>query len=473
DEDAFEKRCLGFRFVAQELVATEAYAFGERLGCGAPIDAGHDRVEDRRRDRGDPRRVPGEHGAGPPERGGIEGLLVADTEEERGTRAQPAAGRYCEHLAPRAVEVGLLHELTERAADRIIDESRARSESRPREHRYDEQVGVGRARNELERGHHDGSLPFTRGAKVAFLPTRERVDEVGEAIEIRHDLTLAAEPAGARRGDRHALRAPDHGAGEVERGGDRVLTREHELSGRFEPPGHVVDDRLEPRHHVGGDERHLGLQLAAILRCGRELGADDEQLALQLHEQLVQLRIGIDLGPRQAQRAHGLVDGSVRLGPDVVLADPTSVQETGGSVVAGARIVLHVEAAAYDPALAETGRDLAQSPRNLERWPIPEESHRRSAVAPCTPSSTRSTSACSCSTARSAPGCRLRTSARTISAARRWRVATSSSSPAGPISSPGCTTSSSRWGATVSRQPPSAPSRSCSTSTDSPDRPSS
>ena len=88
--------------------------------------------------------------------------------------------------------------------------------------------------------------------------------------------------------------------------------------------------------------------MRAVLGRGRELGADDEQLALQLHQQLVQLGVGIDLGPGQAQRAHGLVDRAVGLGPDVVLADPTAVEETGRAVVAGARVDLHAEAAAYD-----------------------------------------------------------------------------------------------------------------------------
>ena len=97
-------------------------------------------------------------------------------------------------------------------------------------------------------------------------------------------MALGAEPARARRGHRHSFRASDHSAGEVERGGDRVLTGEHELARRLEAPGHVVDDRLESRDHFGSDERHLGLQLAAILRRGRELRAHHEQLALQLHE---------------------------------------------------------------------------------------------------------------------------------------------------------------------------------------------
>ena len=120
-----------------------------------------------------------------------------------------------------------------------------------------------------------------------------------------------------------------------------ILAREHELLRGLEATGDVVDDRLEPLDHPRGDERDLGLQLGAVLGRGRELRADDEQLALQLHEQLGEVRVGVDLGPGQAQRAHGLVDRAVGLGADFVLADPAAEQEAGRAVVAGARVDLH------------------------------------------------------------------------------------------------------------------------------------
>ena len=45
--------------------------------------------------------------------------------------------------------------------------------------------------------------------------------------------------------------------------------------------------------HAGGHERDVGLELAAVLRRGRELGADDEQLALQPHAAAVQLAVAL------------------------------------------------------------------------------------------------------------------------------------------------------------------------------------
>ncbi len=96
-----------------------------------------------------------------------------------------------------------------------------------------------------------------------------------------------------------------------------------------------------------------------------ELGPDDEQLALELHEEIVELGSGVDLGPGEPERADGFVDGAVGLGPGVVLGDPASVEETRRAVVAGARVDLHAEAAAYDATGPQSGRGPAGAARNL------------------------------------------------------------------------------------------------------------
>ena len=76
----------------------------------------------------------------------------------------------------------------------------------------------------------------------------------------------------------------------------------------------------------------------------------------------------------------------------------------------------------------------------------------------------------SSSTARSAPTCRISSSARTTSAARRSRGATRCSASPAPTSSAACTGRSSTSASTPSRPPASAASRWSSTSTASPTR---
>src|SRR5438477_611579 len=108
-------------------------------------------------------------------------------------RAQPAAGGNREDLAARAVEAGFPHELVERAADRIIDEVRARSEPRAREHGNDEQVGGGRAGNELERGRHEVPYRLCDGRKSPSCQ-RERV-YTRSARRLRYGTTWLSAPS--------------------------------------------------------------------------------------------------------------------------------------------------------------------------------------------------------------------------------------------------------------------------------------
>ena len=82
--------------------------------------------------------------------------------------------------------------------------------------------------------------------------------------------------------------------------------------GAVEARRDVVDDGLEARHHLARHERHTGLELRPVRRRGRELGAHDEQLALEPDEQLVELRTLLGFGPRDAERGDRLVDGPVR-----------------------------------------------------------------------------------------------------------------------------------------------------------------
>src|SRR6476646_647140 len=92
------------------------------------------------------------------------------------------------------------------------------------------------------------------GPELALLPARQGPAEVGEPVQVRHDLAVGSEPSIGRGGDGLALGAPHHRAGQIERGGDAVLTREHELGRWFEPGRGLVDHRLERGDHLPGHE---------------------------------------------------------------------------------------------------------------------------------------------------------------------------------------------------------------------------
>src|SRR5215211_2379194 len=177
------------------------------------------------------------------------------------------------------------------------------------------------------------------GAKAVLLPACQRVDEVGESVQVRDDLAVV-EPAGVAGGDRLALGATDDGASKVEGGRELVLTREHELLRRMEAGRDIVDDRFEGGDHLGRHARDAGLEPLALAGVGRELGPGDEQLALQSEQQRVELRPGFREGPGETERGDGLVDVAVRRGTGRVLLDSPAVEQPGGAVVTGTRVHL-------------------------------------------------------------------------------------------------------------------------------------
>ena len=69
------------------------------------------------------------------------------------------------------------------------------------------------------------------------------------------------------------------------------------------------------------------------------VGADDEQLALHLQHEVVHLTL--EVGARETQRTARLIDGAVRGGPQVMLVDPTAVEQPCRAVVALLRVHLH------------------------------------------------------------------------------------------------------------------------------------
>ena len=231
---------------------------------------------------------------------------AAPTPTSSASRRRSSDTGTSERLAGLALEPGLGHERAEPAAERAPDASAPGPSTRSANTGTAEQIGADRRdgcgehavigtrapdRNGSVRVAERSSRWVRRvadGAERAFLPAGERVDEIGEAVEVRHDLAVV-EPPGPGRGHRFALGAPHDRARDVERGRDPVLAGQHELLRRFEPGGDVVDDRLERLDHLVGHPRDRGLELRAVLGSGRELRADDEQLALEAHQELVEL----------------------------------------------------------------------------------------------------------------------------------------------------------------------------------------
>ena len=196
---------------------------------------------------------------------------------------------------------------------------------------------------------HDGHHALTR--RVRTLPPRDvrcsrssarrqQPAQIGQAIQVRHHLRAFAE---AQR-DGQPLRASDDGASQIERRAGPALARHDELgrhgTGRFE----LVNTALESIDHLRGDERHSGSELATVAWCRGDLGHQDPEPTLESDEFVIELRAR-DFGPGQTQSRLRFVDDTIRVDPLRVLADPPSVEETRGAVVAPFRRDAHRTAA--------------------------------------------------------------------------------------------------------------------------------
>lgn len=202
------------------------------------------------------------------------------------------------------------------------------------------------------------NLACACGSPRAFLPARERPEQVGKAIQVGHDVALDTEPVGPCCRDTVALGPTNDYTRDIEQRADTPLAGQYELGGRVEPGGDVVDHRLHRRDHRLGDPSDAVDEFGAVLRCGCEFGAGDEQLALVLHQQRPQFGVGLAFGAGHAQRADGFVDGAVGTRTDGVLTDAPPVEQTGGAVVARLRVHLHrggVYESPHDPAIGVYG----------------------------------------------------------------------------------------------------------------------
>ena len=199
--------------VASDLYSRNWYApsrtpFGERLRRGRQRRVDGRRVEQRGRDRRDLRGAPRERRAARGADRRASTRRASPTPTSSTAFAASASGRGTSSVWPElAVEAGLVHERGERrrrarrrppSAPAPSSAVGARRDARARSAR-DAVGGVVTVDGEREghglfRAGGSGSVRAP-GGSMPFLPAGERVHEVGEAVEVRHDLARAVEPA--------------------------------------------------------------------------------------------------------------------------------------------------------------------------------------------------------------------------------------------------------------------------------------
>ena len=179
------------------------------------------------------------------------------------------------------------------------------------------------------------------GPEVAFLPAAERIDEVGEPVEVGDDLAArSSQPsrvaATARRSARRTTaRATSRAAA------TRFSPGSTNSVGGSKRVGHVVDDRLERVDHRLGRERDAGLQLArgsrARWRARRPTTKSSRWRRTSSSSSSEPRSVSARARP-SSDTASSTAPYAV--GSGAVLADPAAVEQSGGAVVALARVDL-------------------------------------------------------------------------------------------------------------------------------------
>ena len=122
------------------------------------------------------------------------------------------------------------------------------------------------------------SCGFFSSAKRAIAKS-----EVGGAVEVG-DHDLGAEALVVAELDDAALGAAEHRAGDVEGGRELGAAGDHELRRQVDLAHVAVDVDLERVDHPLGHAADAVLEAVGGLGRGRELGAGDEQLLLEVED---------------------------------------------------------------------------------------------------------------------------------------------------------------------------------------------
>jgi hypothetical protein len=132
--------------------------------------------------------------------------------------------------------------------------------------------------------------------------------------------------------DDAALRPAQHCAGDVQRGGRRRPTWNHERIRQWNAALEVRDLGLDAAGEVRRDHHEVLLQLVVLGGVGRQLGANREELALDPQDDHVPAAV-LDQGAGGAQRRDRLIDGAVRLGARIGFRDAAAIEEAGLSPI--------------------------------------------------------------------------------------------------------------------------------------------
>jgi len=160
----------------------------------------------------------------------------------------------------------------------------------------------------------------------------EREEQVGEAVEIAHDLGADAGGVGVGEGDGVALGAATDGAGEVQRGGGGGPAGQDEgVQGR--EGGLQADDLGLERGGARGVHARLPRRGRGARGQG-QLGAEVEEVALEVIQGRVKLLRGPQ-GAGEAECARQLVEGAVGVDTDIVLGGVAARAQVGLARVAG------------------------------------------------------------------------------------------------------------------------------------------
>ena len=126
-----------------------------------------------------------------------------------------------------------------------------------------------------------------------------RVGEVVGAIQVAAMTVPDGELLALAQCGDPPLGAADHGAGEVELGGQRRAAGDDELGRQLDPVHVGVDPLLHRGDHLLGDAADAVLEPLGCLGSGRELGAGDEELVLEAED------VGVELGVARGRTASG------------------------------------------------------------------------------------------------------------------------------------------------------------------------
>src|SRR2546430_2212752 len=180
--------------------------------------------------------------------------------------------------------------------------------------------------------------PAARSSSRQWFDSRPLLGPGQHEKQVREPIRVAqyfriAQLTALLKADDAALRAAQHRARNVQRGGRGGPTRDDEGIRQRKAALEVDDLALDPAAEVRRDDHEMLFQLVVLGRIGRQLGAHGEELALDAQDDGVAAAIR-DQGSGRPQRRDCLIDGAVRLPAGIRLFDAPAIEEPRLSPIA-------------------------------------------------------------------------------------------------------------------------------------------